>query len=98
MPVTPGFIIGIVAALIVLFFVGFAIGIIYRKKVSEKEISSAEDEAKCIINEAIKREEKKKRETLLEAKEEIHRNRSEYAREVKERRADLQKQVRRLQQ
>ena len=46
MPVTPGFIIGIVAALIVLFFVGFAIGIIYRKKVSEKEISSAEDEAK----------------------------------------------------
>ena len=91
-------IIGIVAALIVLFIAGFAVGVVYRKKVSEKEISSAEEEAKRIINEAIKSAENKKRESLLEAKEEIHRNRSEYEREVKERRAELQKQERRLQQ
>lgn len=98
-PVVPaGLIIGIIAALIIMLFIGFAIGIIYRKKVSEKEISSAEDEAKRIINEAIKSAENKKRESLLEAKEEIHRNRSEYEREVKERRAELQKQERRLQQ
>ena len=95
---TPGMIIGIVAALIVLFIAGFAVGVVYRKKVSEKEISSAEEEAKRIINEAIKSAENKKRESLLEAKEEIHRNRSEYEREVKERRAELQKQERRLQQ
>ena len=72
-----GLLIGGIVALIVLFFIGFAVGIIYRKKVSEKEISSAEDEAKRIINEAIKSAENKKRETLLEAKEEIHRNRTE---------------------
>ena len=83
---------------VVLFIVGFGAGIVYRRKVSEKEISSAEDEAKRIINEAIKNAENKKRETLLEAKEEIHRNRSEYEREVRERRTELQKQERRLQQ
>ena len=76
----------------------FPLGIRYRKNVSEKEISSAEEEGKRIINEAIKSAETKKKEALLEAKEEILKNRSEYEREVKERRADLQKQERRLQQ
>jgi len=97
MPST-GFIVGGVIALVVLFVIGFVVGMLYRKKVAEKEISSAEEEAKRIINEAIKSAESKKRETLLEAKEEIHRNRSEYEREVKERRSELQKQERRLQQ
>ena len=50
------------------------------------------------INDAIKNAESKKREALVEAKEEIHKNRSEYEREEKARRADLQKQERRLQQ
>ena len=76
----------------------FCVGVIYRKKVAEREISSAEDEARRIINEAIKGGENKKREMLVEAKEEIHKSRTEYEREVKERRADLQKQERRLQQ
>ena len=76
----------------------FPLGISYRKKVSEKEISSAEEEARRIINEAIKSSESKKREALLEAKEEILRARSEYEKEEKSRRADLQKQERRLQQ
>ena len=79
----------------VLFFV---VGVQYRKKVAEKEISSAEEEAKRIINESIKSAESKKREALVEAKEEILQARNEYEREVKERRADLQKQERRLQQ
>ena len=83
---------------VVAFIIAFFLGITYRKKVSEREIASAEEEAKRIINEAIKSAENKKREALLEAKEEIHANRSEYEREVKERRADLQKQERRLQQ
>ena len=76
----------------------FPIGIHYRKRVAEKEISSAEDEATRIINEAIKSSENKKREALLEAKEEVLRARSEYEKEEKGRRADLQKQERRLQQ
>ena len=85
--------------LIVAFCViGFVSGMTYRKKVAEREISSAEDEAKRIINDAIKSAESKKREALVEAKEEIHKNRSEFEREEKTRRADLQKQERRLQQ
>ena len=79
----------------VLFFV---LGIIYRKKVGEREIESAEEEAKRIINESIKSAESKKREALVEAREEIHKNRTEYEREVKERRSELQKQEHRLQQ
>ncbi len=93
-----GWIIGTVVVLVIVAIVMFLMGILYRKKVSEREISSAEEEARRIINESIKSAESKKREALLEAKEEIHRNRTEYEREVKERRADLQKQERRLQQ
>ena len=76
----------------------FFVGVTYRKKVAEREITSAEAEATRIINEAIKGGENKKREMLVEAKEEIHKNRTEYEREIKERRSDLQKQERRLQQ
>ena len=68
------------------------------RKVSEKEISSAEEEGTRIINEAIKSAETKKKEALLEAKEEILKNRSEYEKEEKSRRADLQRQENRLQQ
>ena len=85
-------------AAVVLCAVFFAAGILYRKKVAEKQIGSAEEEAKRIINEAIKGGENKKREMLLEAKEEIHKTRTEQERENKERRNELQKQERRLQQ
>ncbi|MBR4692632.1 MAG: ribonuclease Y [Oscillospiraceae bacterium] len=87
------------AVILILVFaaVAFFLGITYRKKVSEREISSAEEEARRIINEAIKTGESKQREALLEAKESIHKERTEYEREVKERRSELQKQERRLQ-
>ena len=97
MPSTPAQWI-VFSILVVLVFAAFVLGIIYRKRVSEREIQSAEDEAKRIINESIKTAENKRREALLEAKEEIHKSRAEYEREVKERRSELQKQERRLQQ
>lgn len=87
-----------IAGFIVGAIIFFLVGISYRKKVAEREIGSAEAEATRIINEAIKGGENKKREMLLEAKEEIHRSRTENDRELKERRSDLQKQERRLQQ
>ena len=59
--------IGIVIGLVI----AFPLGVLYRKKVAEKEIASAEEEAKRIINESIKSAESKKREALVEAKEEI---------------------------
>ena len=91
-------ILGVAVGLIVMLVIGFLLGIVYRKKVAEREISSAEDEAKRIINESIKAAENKKREALVEAREEIHKSRAEYEREVKERRSELSKQERRLQQ
>ena len=93
MPVYVGIIIGIVCLV-----AGVIGGIAYRKRVAEREIASAEEEARRIINESIKSAESKKREVLLEAKEEIHKSRSEFEREEKERRSELQKQENRLRQ
>ncbi|MBE6933350.1 MAG: ribonuclease Y [Ruminococcaceae bacterium] len=86
------------AAFLIGAIVFFFVGVGYRKKVAEREIGGAEAEARRIINEAIKSGENKKREMLVEAKEEIHKSRTENDKEIKERRTDLQKQERRLQQ
>ena len=43
-----------VIVFVVAFVIGVPVGVLYRKKVAEKEIISAEEEAKRIINEAIK--------------------------------------------
>ncbi len=91
---------------IVWIIIGLAIGIAagiligHRMKVknAEGKIYDAEEEAKQILNDAIKSAEAKKREALLEAKEEIHKNRTDLDNEVKERRNELQKQEHRLQQ
>ncbi len=85
-------------ALLVGLAIGVVIGILYRKKVAEQAIGSAEAEATRLINEAIKGGENRKKEMLLEAKDEIHRSRAEHDKEVKERRAELTKQERRLEQ
>lgn len=88
----------VVVGILICAVIFFLIGMFYRKKVAEREITSAEEEAKRIINDSIKSAENKKREMMLEAKEEIHKSRTEYEKEVKERRSDLQKQEHRLQQ
>ena len=88
----------IVVGTVVGLAAGFGFGIVYRKKVAEREIGSAEQEATRLINEAIRSGESRKKEMLLEAKDEIHKSRTEYEKEVKERRAELSKQERRLQQ
>ncbi|MDR3311023.1 MAG: ribonuclease Y [Oscillospiraceae bacterium] len=62
------------------------------------EIAKANEDATTIMNKAIKDAEAKKREALLEAKEEIHKNRSDYEREVKDRSAELTRQENRLRQ
>ena len=55
------------------------------------KIGNAEEKARTIIDEALKTAETKKREGLLELKEETLRNKNELERESKERRAELQK-------
>ena len=67
-----------------------------RKKTAEAKITSAEEAAKKIIVDAERSSESKKKEALVEAKEEIHKLRSELDRETKERRSELQRIERRL--
>ncbi|MBU5450816.1 ribonuclease Y [Acetivibrio sp. MSJd-27] len=87
----------VAAVLLVLAAVAaFFMGVSYRKKVAENAIGSAEEEAKKIINDALKSCESKKKEMLLEAKDEIHKNRVEFDKEIKERRNETQRTERRL--
>ena len=91
----------VVAAALVGVVAGWLIGVaIYSKKHKDAKakIENAENEAIGIINKAVKSAESRKKELLLEAKEEIHKSRTEYEKEVKERRAELSKQERRIEQ
>ena len=78
--------------------VSFRLGIAYRRKIAEAEIGSAEQEAKKIISEAAVSAENKKREVLIEAKEEMHKLRGEFDKEAKEQRSEFQRMERRIQQ
>ena len=89
-------IVTIILAVIVAAFVGAGIGYVMRKRTAESQIGSAEAEAKRIVDDAAQRGETKKKEALLEAKEDIHRLRQELDRETKERRSELQRQERRV--
>ncbi len=77
---------------------GIVIGIIYRKKVAEAEIGSAEEQAKKIIEEGGQKAETLKKEALLEAKEDILRQRNDAERELKDRRAEVTRLERRITQ
>jgi len=68
----------------------------YRKNTYESKIGSAEEKSREIINEALKVAETKKREALLEAKEESIKTKNELDKETKERRAELQRYERRV--
>jgi ribonuclease Y len=92
------FIIIAVVLLIVCSAAAFFLGVAYRKRVAEAELGSAEEEAKRIVSEAVKSTDNKKKEILLEAKDEGHRLRNEAEREIKDRRSEVQRQERRIQQ
>ena len=70
----------------------------YQKNVSEKKIGSADEKAREIIDEAVKTAETKKKEILLEAKEESIRTKNDLEKEIRERRAEVQKSEHRIQQ
>ena len=78
--------------------IAFFVGVQYRKKVAEAELGSAEDEAKRIISDAIKNAESKKKEALVEAKDDIHKMRNDAEKELKDRRSEVQRLERRAQQ
>lgn len=86
----------IVAATVVGGVIGFILGEFHRKKVAEAAIGSANEEATRIVNQAMQTAENQKRESILEAKDEIHALRTEADRDIKERRAEVQRQERRI--
>lgn len=88
----------IIVAIVAGLAVGVYLGIQRRKQVAEKAIGSAETEANRIVSEAIKSAEAKKKEFLLEGKDELHRLRNENEKEISDRRKEVQRQERRIQQ
>lgn len=90
--------IAVVVTLIVSVFVTYAATTSYQKKVASSKIGNAEEKAREIIDEALKTAETKKREGLLEVKEESIRTKNELDREIKDRRNEIQRSERRLQQ
>lgn len=92
------FIVILLAVAVVCGAVAFFAGVAHRKNIAEAAIGSAEQEAKRIVSDAIKTAEAKKKEAVLEGKDEVHRLRTESERELNERRKEVQRQERRIQQ
>ncbi len=90
-------IISIIVA-IVFGLIGFFGGSEFRRKANEKEIGSATSEATKIINNALAEAEQTKKASLIEAKDEIHKLRSDADKEIRERRSEVQRQENRLNQ
>ena len=86
----------IIGTAVVVGLAGGAVGYLVRKNVAETKIATAEEQAIRIVQDAEQTGEAKRKEIMMEAKEEIHRLRSEMERENKDRRNDLQRQERRL--
>lgn len=77
---------------------GFYLGGENRKRTAEAKIGSAEEEAKRIVNDAIKAAEQKRKETIIEAKDEAFKLKSDADKEIKDRRAEITRQERRIDQ
>ena len=86
----------IIGTAVVVGLAGGAVGYLVRKNVAEGKIATAEEQAIRIVQDAEQTGEAKRKEIMMEAKEEIHRLRSDMERENKDRRNDLQRQERRL--
>ena len=85
-----------VVTLVVAVPVSLAIANASYQKASAKKVGSAEDRAREIIDEAVKNAETKKREALLEAKEESMNTKNELEKEIRERRAEIQRNEHRV--
>lgn len=89
-------VIAVVITLIVTAVLTYFITTAYHKNVANAKIGNVEDRAREIIDEAVKTAETKKREAMLEAKEESIRVKNDLDKEVKERRAEIQRSERRV--
>ncbi|MBQ8813239.1 MAG: ribonuclease Y [Lachnospiraceae bacterium] len=90
------YIIAAAVAAVIVAPITWVVAIAYRKRVYETKIGKAEEKSREIIDEALKVAETKKREALLEAKEESIKTKNELEKETRERRAELQRYERRV--
>ncbi len=86
----------VVILLAVAFLIGRKSGMTYQNRLNEAKIGNADEKAREIIDEALKTAESKKREALLEAKEENLKVKNDLDKEVKERRAEIQEYEKRV--
>lgn len=98
MPETVTFVICVIVAFMVGAVIAFFLGVEYRKKSAEAVLGSAEEEAKRLISDAIKSSETKKKEAIIEAKDEIYKLKQESEKELKDRRSEVSRLERRSQQ
>ncbi len=98
MPTDPLFYVIAVVIAAVVAVISFFAGSAFRRKADRTAIGTAEDEARKILSDALKNSEAKKKEMLIEAKDEIHRQRAEADKDIRERRNEVQRMEHRLQQ
>lgn len=91
------FIVGIVCA-VVFGFLGAVISAVIKDKKALNDKNSAAQEATRIINNALSEAEATKKAQLIEAKDEIHKLRSEAEKDIRDRRNEVQRQEKRLNQ
>ena len=89
-------IVAVVVALLIAVPVTCKVAVNNKAQKDAEIVGTAEDRARSIIDEALKAAETKKREALLEVKEESLRTKNELEKETKERRNELQKYERRV--
>ena len=76
----------------------FYAGMTYRRKTAEQKIGSAEEEARRLVNDAVKAAQQKRKEALVEVKDAALQMKAEADKEIKDRRNELSRQERRLDQ
>ncbi len=91
----PYIITAVVSVIITALIVGFAAAL-YQKKSANSKIGNAEEKARGIIDEAVKTAEEKKRESMLEIKEESIKAKNDLDKEIKERRNEISRNERRI--
>ena len=95
----PGAVIAVIAVLITLVVavpITYSISISNYKKTVEAKVGSAEERSRKIIDDALKTAETKKREALLEVKEESLKTKNDLEKETRERRSELQRYEKRV--
>ncbi len=91
-----GLTIAIIVTFVITAVIIWIIAGLYHKNVVEKQIGSAEQQKREIIDEALRVAETTKKEALLEAKEESLKTKNELEKETRERRAELQRYEKRV--